>query len=327
MKKAVAYANANIALVKYWGKTDHEFNIPAVSSLSMTLDGFGTTVTVSSQDKEHALQIESTIAPSATTRLTSYLELIRRLFPYHGFLHITSESNVPYESGLASSSAFFAAVAVAINQYLDLRLDSFELSKLARIGSGSAARSIFPGLVGLYGGLSKTHHDAHAFPVTRHPSLDLAIVLAVVNNSKKSIPSRDAMNLTKDSSPFFHAFIISHEDDFNGAQAALNDNNFEALGSIMEHSTLKMFATMWTAKPAVFYWHPNTLALIDLVYQLRRAHGPIAYFTMDAGPNVKILCRAINQSLIMNTVEQSGLTIGVKSFLPGQGAHLIESNT
>src|SRR5580704_7910974 len=153
MKKAVAYANANIALVKYWGKSDHELNIPAVSSLSMTLEGFGTTVIVSRSDKdEHTLTIEGTTVPPTTARLDFYLEQIRRLFPYDGFFHITSKSAVPYESGLASSSAFFAALAVGIDRYLSLMLNAFELSKLARMGSGSAARSIFPGLVGLFGG-------------------------------------------------------------------------------------------------------------------------------------------------------------------------------
>lgn len=328
MKKATAYANANIALVKYWGKNDSPLNIPAVPSLSLTLNDFGTMVSVAkaySNDHEFLLAGRPLDARAAL-RLQSYLEQIRRLYVYDGFLQIASQSSIPFAAGLASSAAFYAALAVALNQYLQLGLDSYELSKLARIGSASAARSIFSGLVGLYGGINISHEQAYAFPIHAHPNLDLAMILAVIDHRPKTISSRKAMNLTKDTSPFFASFLATHDSDFNQAMAAAESGSFDELGLIMEHSTLKMFATMWTAKPAINYWQPHSLALINLVYQLRQLHGPIAYFTMDAGPQVKILCLKQWLPIITKAITDSKLACDIRTACPGPGAYLSDTH-
>lgn len=325
MNQAKAYANANIAVVKYWGKNDRPLNIPCVSSLSMTLRDFGTTVSLSrSSSKSHESFIGNTPAPlNIAQRTAQYLEQIRKLHNFDGFLRVETESNIPLASGLASSASFFAALATAKNQLFQLSLDAREQSMLARIGSGSAARSILGGFVGLYGGDQLTHEEAYAFQVPHHESLDLAMVIAVVSDQKKPISSRDAMTITKTTSPFFRAFVDAQEQDFEGSMIALRDGSFETLGTIMEHSTLKMFATMWTAQPAIIYWHPQTLALINLIYELRRTHGPVAYFTMDAGPNVKILCTQSILPELVRKVASAELTTTIFCATPGPGSHVV----
>lgn len=325
-RTATAYANANIALVKYWGKHDGPLNIPAVSSISMTLDGFGCLVTISSStSSNHELIIEDKIGDlRASTRLHAYLEQVRMLFPFNGFLRVVSSSNVPYASGLASSAAFFAAIAVAINDFFSLKLSEKNLSLLARLGSGSAARSIFRGFVGLYGG-AINHDEAFAFPVESNASLDLCMIAAVVSTKEKSISSRDAMHVCTKTSAFFKEFIATSKKDFHDGIIAFSRGDFLSLGTIMEHSTLKMFAVMWSAMPAINYWQPATVLLINAIYELRKMHGPIAFFTMDAGPNVKILCERSSIDTVKEALLSTCGALTLHTFFPGAGAHRREA--
>jgi diphosphomevalonate decarboxylase len=325
MKPAAAYANANIALVKYWGKNDSDLNIPIVSSLSMTLDNFGTTVLISSANSTHELLIDGQLVFTGPfLRLVSYLEQIRQLFHYKKYLRIETKSTIPLASGLASSSSFYAALALALNEHLCLDLNQHELSKIARIGSGSAARSIFSGFAGLIGGPNIDHENAYAFPLETNKNLDLAMIIAIISKKEKIISSRDAMNITKKTSPYFASFVENHHDDFTKAMSALKYGAFEELGEVMEQSTLKMFATMWTAIPAINYWHQNTLALVNLVMDLRKDLGAIAYFTMDAGANVKILCQTKNLALVINQIKESLLVDDIRFSRPGRGAYLLK---
>lgn len=324
MKQISAYANANIALVKYWGKNDSGLNIPAVSSLSMTLADHGTQVFIApSATSQHELLMDTkALAKSAHDRLAAYLEAVRARYSFGHYFRIDSKSSIPFASGLASSASFFAALACALNEMLALKLSSQELSCLARMGSGSAARSIFGGFVGLHGGHDLRDDDAFAFPLVVHPSLKLHLVVAVVDDTPKPISSRDAMKMSM-ASPLYQGFVASHREDFLGAQQALGDGAFARLGEIMEHSTLKMFATMWSTRPAIMYWRPQSLALIEAIYDLRRAHGPIAYFTMDAGPNVKVLCEEDALPLVLRTIAERSVTKNIFCVAPGGAVHVV----
>ncbi|HXW53156.1 MAG TPA: diphosphomevalonate decarboxylase [Myxococcota bacterium] len=328
MKRATAYANANIALVKYWGKNDSRFNIPAVSSLSMTLDDLGTLVTVAdSSATEHSLVVDGQKAShDAITHVNIFLDLVREFYPFTGHLSISSKSNVPIAAGLASSASFFAALATALNDYFALDLGQKELSQLARMGSGSAARSIFSGFAGLHGGNDIEHHQAYAFSVDIHQKLKLAMVIVLVSQQKKALSSRSAMGLTRISSPFFPTMVATQGKDFADAMDALKTGSFEILGAVMEHSTLKMFATMWTAKPAINYWHPDTIAIMSLVYRLRDEFGPRAFFTMDAGPNVKILCQQDFVPTVLAKLQKADSAIKIVTQKPGLGAMVMASH-
>lgn len=329
MKQAVAYANANIALVKYWGKNDGPYNIPAVSSLSMTLSGMGTKVMLASSDfSNHVINVQGNDAePLVKNRVSSYLEQVRAFFPYDGFLKIDSISSVPFASGLASSASFFAATACVLNRALDLNLDVKAQSMLARLGSGSAARSLYSNFAGLHGGFGLNHDEAFAFPLEVHQDLDLAMVIVVVDTHKKAISSTEAMNATKNTSPFFSAFLSSSKNDHDDAILALKTGSFTRLGEIMEHSTLKMFATMWSATPFINYWQPATLSVVNLVLALRKKHGPIAYFTMDAGPNVKILCSNASLPIVTHALAEIFSPQTFHVIKPGAGAKIIDGET
>lgn len=323
MNRSTAYANANIALIKYWGKFEASLNVPAALSLSMTLSHLGTKVTVTSIDgpSHQASIINGAIKEKDLLRLKNYLELVRQYFPFDGFLKVVSESSIGISAGLASSASFFAALATALNAHFKWQLDQQQLSILARMGSASAARSIFGGFAALKGGVS--HEEAYAYPVSS--KLDLAMVLAVVDQSPKPISSREAMNITQATSPFYRAFIESQKDDFDRAVKALSEGDITILGELMEHSTLKMFASMWTAIPAINYWHPKSLELISMVYQLRKEQGEV-YFTMDAGPNVKILCPELKLPAVLTRLACSGLTTDIRTSAPGEGSKILSEH-
>lgn len=205
-----AYANANIALVKYWGKSDQKLNIPIVPSLSMTLANFGTTVEVQDAPEISVIRNGEECSFDIRDRVGSFLKEVEKFVPIYGPLTVLSESNIPFKSGLASSASFFAALAYALNHHWAWDLSGEELSKLARIGSASAARSLFSGYAGLYGGPHLDHHQAHGFSIKPHQNLDLAMILAIVNDAPKAVSSRDAMNLCQHSSPFFNTFVETH---------------------------------------------------------------------------------------------------------------------
>lgn len=322
MKKATAYANANIALIKYWGKQPGPLNIPAVSSLSMTLRDLGCTVSLSPHAHAHSVTREGQpVNEQAHARTCAYLELIRTQFSYDGYFHVATMSNLPFAAGLASSAAYFAALATAINEALSLDLSTTKLSILARMGSGSAARSIFGSFAALKN--CATSGDAWAYPIDVPQHFTPHLVVAVIDDTRKPISSRDAMNHTTATSPFFARFVETHHEDFSRASKALTDADLVSLGEAMEHSTLKMFATMWTAKPAIHYWQPNSLAIIETIYRLRREHGPIAFFTMDAGPNVKVLCEEPHLALVLRAIASAKVTKNIFCVTPGDGARVI----
>lgn len=321
-----AKANANIALIKYWGKACPKLNIPAVSSLSMTLDGLSTTVSIKKSEKL-TVAINGSLAPDPVKeRVFRFLESAHKHYAFDNSFTINSKSSIPFAAGLASSAAFYAALACALNHHEGWNLSQKELSTLARLGSASAARSIYAGFSGLYGTKLRSHEQSFAFPIHAHPDLDLCMIVAIVDTEPKAISSRQAMVISQSTSPFFTPFVKHQEKDFSKALAAIRQGSFSELGAVMEHSTLKMFATMWTAQPAINYWQQQSLGLINLIYRIRQEFGPIAYFTMDAGPQVKVLCQAHSAPLIEEKINNSGLTQKIVTMKPGAGSTIIDEH-
>jgi diphosphomevalonate decarboxylase len=334
VKTATARADSNIALIKYWGKLDPALNLPAVSSLSMTLDGLETTTSVSlSNSKTDTFTLNG--IPQHGDRLdrvTRFLDLIRQLAQRKERVHIESVNQVPTAAGLASSASGFAALCVAGCKVFGLELDAKSQSSLARRGSASAARSLFgpfatlpKGVAGVTPGEKMIAHETcSASAIEPHSSLHLGMVIAVCSKEEKKISSTAGMALSAESSPFYKAWVESHDADMEQALQAITGGDFHLLGECMEHSTLKMHACMMASNPPLLYWNSNTLLAMDRVKQLRDENGErLAYFTMDAGPHVKALCRLQHMQAVENALrELSGLT-AIISARPGRGANLL----
>ena len=293
--QASARARANIALVKYWGKRDAALNTPAVGSISVTLDALYTDTRVTFVPDLAADEFWLAGCRSTVTRISRVLDLVRGHAAGSGLpaarlnAVVSSTNNFPTGAGLASSASGFAALAVAASGAAGLALPDRELSILARHGSGSAARSIFGGFAEMHAGTAADGSDAYAEELLDRAAWPLAVVVAITEHGEKSINSTIGMNESKATSPFYPAWLDSAGDDLAEMRAAIRDRDFARLGELSEYNCLKLHALMLTTRPALIYWNAATVAAMHAVRGLR-AQGVPAYFTIDAGPQVKVLC-------------------------------------
>lgn len=295
--KGKARAYTNIALIKYWGKTDDELILPTTSSLSLTLDAFYTETSVTAAETEQFFLNGQLQDVAATNKVQKFADLFRELAGATQPLKIESTNFVPTAAGLASSASGLAALAGALNMYFDLALTTSELSRLTRRGSGSACRSIYGGFAEWTMGDDQT---SYARPVADDDwHNDLAMIFILLDATEKKISSRVGMKRTVETSAFYPAWITSSATDLVAMKAAIGKKDFQRLGEITEASTLKMHGTTLAAVPPFTYWNGETVTAMAHVQQLREQGFP-CYFTMDAGPNVKVLVEKKNQAAVLD---------------------------
>ncbi len=296
---ARATAHSNIALIKYWGKSDSEQNLPAVSSLSLTLDGMKTVTAVQFDSGLECDAVSLDGQPTdgrARERVVRLLDVVRARAGLELFARVESVNDFPTASGLASSASGFAALALAASHAAGLRPTRAEVSALARACSASAARSVFGGLAVLERGALS------AMPLPGIEGWPLRMLVAVTTMEKKAIGSTHAMELCRCTSPYYEAWLAESVALFERGREAARLRDFASLGTAMEQSTLMMHATMMTARPCILYMSPSTVALIRAVEGLRRS-GTEAYYTMDAGPHVKVLVQAGDAGTVRRVLE------------------------
>jgi diphosphomevalonate decarboxylase len=322
-----AWSGTNIALVKYWGKRPGALNIPAAGSLSLTLAGLGTTTTVQFLDRPaaHGDQLTLNGLPmdaKAAAKSSRFIDLVRAKSKLDRAARVESINTVPTAAGLASSASGFAALALAATKAAGLNLTATELSILARQGSGSAARSIFGGFALMSAGTASDGTDAFARSLQLPESWKISLVIALTTKGAKSIGSTEAMQQTAATSPYYQAWINSVPTDLKDAELAVAEHNLAGLGQVAERSCLRMHACAMAAAPGILYWNPVTLGAIQAVMTLR-SEGLAAYFTIDAGPHVKVLCSADDASKVQQALAQVPGVIETIVAQPGVGAHLV----
>jgi diphosphomevalonate decarboxylase len=325
-----ARACANIALVKYWGKRDAVLNLPATGSLSLTLDALVTTTTVrfGDGDRDTIVLDGAPARGTAMDRIVAFLDLVRAIAGTRARAAVESSNNFPTASGLASSASGFAALAVAATRAAGVELGARELSVLARRGSGSAARSIFGGLVRMHEGAAADGNDAYAEPLTGASDIfvrRLRMVIAVVGGgAPKSHASRDAMEHTAETSPLYPGWLAMARRDLGAAEDAIAAGDLARLGEIAEASALAMHVTAMAARPPIQYWQPATLAVLAAVRSMRAA-GRRAYATIDAGPHVKVLCDVDEADGVVDALQAVSGIDGVIASAPGRGAEVVDA--
>lgn len=317
---ATARAYPNLALVKYWGKRDERLILPVAGSLSLTLDAFATTTTVQLDPAGEQDRFELNghlVEGPAQDRVATFLELVRSRAGSQSRASVRSVNEAPTGAGLASSAAGFAALASAASAAYGLELDTPDLSRLARRGSGSAARSVIANVALWHAGTD----DASSF-AEEIPAPELTMVIATVDSSAKSVSSREAMRRTARTSPYFIPWITSTEASLSEMVAACRAGDFTRIGEITESHALRMHALIASTEPPIRYLRPASIEVLDAVVALREA-GIEAYSTADAGPNVAVLTRPAD-------AEQVALRLGdilgpdrIRVVGPGPGAHLV----
>ncbi|NOU36116.1 MAG: diphosphomevalonate decarboxylase [Kiritimatiellaceae bacterium] len=279
------FAPANIALCKYWGKRDAELNLPVNSSLSISLGKLGTHTVVKFAKTADRIFLNGKPAPADfADRLSKYLNLFRA---EGQFFEVRTKNNIPTAAGLASSASGFAALVKALDQLFGWGFNPRELSMLARLGSGSAARSLYDGFAVWHAGVRADGMDSYAEPISAEWK-ELRIGVLEVSKSKKKTGSTDGMNRTVETSELYEAWPAQADCDFDELRTAIAAQDFSMLGKTAENNALAMHATMLAAWPPLCYWKPQSVALMQKVWQARE-DGLEVYFTMDAGPNLKLL--------------------------------------
>lgn len=325
MNNCTATAHTNIALIKYWGKSEELENLPATGSLSLTLDKFWTKTSVQASESEsdEFSIFGQKIDDNARQRVAGHVDYFRRLSGKNAYVKIESRNNVQIASGLASSASGFAALTLALAQHFGVDLGLAELSKIARRGSGSAARSLFEGLVLMHGGPHITEEQAFAEPIHSSFAKDVGLIVIECAQGKKPISSTRAMNLTSQSSIFYKAFLDNHPKLLNNALSSIKNRDINGLGRLMEQSTLQMHATLFGIETPLWYMNPTTIATMNYVRELRKK-GYNCFFTMDAGPHVKVLCEAKDATTLCKKFSSLD---GISKLTPcraGPGAYLHE---
>jgi diphosphomevalonate decarboxylase len=297
-READVFAPANIALCKYWGKRDTELNLPVTDSLSLSLGALGSRckMTIADGAADH-VQLNGTLLPPENPfacRLSRFLDLFRGDQRHH--FRIETVNTIPTAAGFASSASGFAAIVKALDTLHGWRLPERSLSILARLGSGSASRSLWQGFVHWHAGGDADGMDCFAEPMPEQWP-DLRIGLLILNRSQKATGSTEAMRRTVETSVLYEAWPRQVATDLAAIRQAIRDCDIAGLGTAVEANALAMHATMMAARPAVLYWQPESVAAMQRVWSAR-AEGLPVYFTMDAGPNVKLLFRETDRTAI-----------------------------
>lgn len=298
LDEAEAFAPSNIALCKYWGKRDRELNLPINASLSVSLGHLGTRTrlmhAVDGRDRVWLNGVEQQTDSGFVRKLLAFVDLFRGEQPLP--VHVHTENSIPTAAGLASSASGFAALTLALDRWLQLALEPAQLSVLARLGSGSACRSIFNGFVEWQEGIRDDGMDSHGMALDRRwPALRLGLVK--VATGEKAVDSRSGMQRTVETAHLYQSWPLQAATDLEQLHRAIADVDFPLLGRTAEQNALSMHATMIASWPPLLYWQPESVAAMQQVWALR-ARGSEVYFTMDAGPNLKLLFEDADQAAV-----------------------------
>ena len=321
MSEAHAIAHANIALAKYWGKADVARNLPAVPSLSLTLDALRTFTRVRFDAGlgDDRVELDGAVAEGkARDRVVALLDRVRAEAGLDARAQVESVNDFPTAAGLASSASGFAALALAARAAAGLPEDPSRVSDLARASSASAARSVYGGWGAL--GAGATSADRVAGP----EQLSVCMWVAITVKGPKDVGSTEGMEHTRATSPYYPVWVHHAPVLFEEVRRAVLERDFPTLGAAMEQSALMMHASMLAARPAIRYFAPATLAAMDAVRALRKG-GIAAYYTMDAGPHVKVLCQLERADEVGHALASvPGVERAIRC-LPGPDARLVSA--
>jgi diphosphomevalonate decarboxylase len=322
--EARALARANIALAKYWGKADEKLNLPAVPSVSLTLEPLTTRTRVRFQESLRADQFELDGKPAQakeTARVTKLLDTVREQAGLTLFAEIQSSNDFPTASGLASSASGFAALAAAARAAAGLPFDRTAISALARAASVSAARSAFGGYVELpLAARGSADHAAQQIAPPEHWAL--RIVVAVTSEGRKAVGSTTGMLHTARTSPYYAGWIDVSPRLAAQVREGILARDLPRVGAAMEQSTLAMHACALAAAPAIVYFQPATLAVLARVRALRDEQQIPVWATADAGPHVKALCLASDAPRVQQALAQTEGVLRTLLCEPGGGVEI-----
>ncbi|MFT4523518.1 MAG: diphosphomevalonate decarboxylase [Bacteroidia bacterium] len=309
---------SNIALIKYWGKKG--FQLPSNASISFTLNACNTTTllrwikkdaVISGEDVQIRVLLDGIPAPSFEPKITSFFNKIKVEHPeLEKFrFEIETSNTFPHSSGIASSASGMSALALCVCSMLEELGGKFDFyqhaSHLARIGSGSASRSVYGGVAmwgvhEAYAGSS----DLFAIPIKDiHDNFQqFNDVVLLVHEGQKSVSSTVGHGLLKDHPLAKKRFQLAQE-NMAKMKTILQEGNIDNFVELIEHEALMLHSLMMTSSPSFILMLPNTLAIIKKIREDRKQNGGHITFTLDAGANVHMLFPNKDEAQAMNLVK------------------------
>lgn len=321
---ATARAHPNIAFIKYWGNADEKLRLPANPSISMNLDGLHTETRVSWDDSLASdMLLLNGVEESgrALHRVSLHLDVMRRWLGLTAKARVESVNNFPMGTGIASSASSFAALTLAAAAASGKPISERELTTLARLGSGSAARSIPAGFVEWHTG--KAHEESYAESVAGPEHWALMDVVAILSAAHKEVGSREG-HTSANSSDLQGARVAGAARRLALCKQAILERNFAALADVVELDSNLMHAVMMTSQPPLFYWLPGTLTIMDKVRRWRAAGLRVCY-TLDAGPNVHCICVREDAETVRKELSGLSEVVDVRLAAPGGAAQIVAS--
>ncbi len=291
VRTAAAIAHPNIAFIKYWGNKDDLLRLPLNGSISMNLGTLHTRTIVSFRDELRCdtLKINGKeISGEALIRVRNFLQIIRSMSTENRFASVESINNFPIGAGIASSAAAFAALALAGSTAAGMELSEAECSRLARRGSGSACRSVPAGYSEWLAG--EDDLSSLSVSIAAQDYWDLIDLIIIVSENHKKVGSTAGHALAA-TSPFQHSRVLSAPERLQECREAIQNRDFNRLADVSEKDCTMMHAVMMTQKPPLFYWEPLSLEIMKTIMEWRKDGIP-CFATLDAGPNVHIICPA-----------------------------------
>lgn len=323
--KATAVSPANIAFIKFWGKKDPKLNIPFNDSISMNLNNCLTTTTVEFNPDYRADKIligGKEVTGIKSKRVVKILDQVRKKSHLKLKAKVISENNFPEGTGIASSASAFSALALAASIAGRLSLSLKELSILARRGSGSACRSAIDGFAQWQAGDSDK--TSYAVQIAPPDFWELRDIVCIINKEEKKISSTEGHGLAT-SSPYFKTRLKRLPEKTSNLKEAFFRKDFKTFGQIAEEEAVDLHLMAMTSSPPIFYWNEGTMEIIQAV-QTWRENGLLAYFTIDAGPNVHLICLEKEVIKVLKEIKKLKNVLFTIVNKPCKGSHLIEKH-
>jgi diphosphomevalonate decarboxylase len=323
--KATAVAPANIAFIKYWGKKDEQLRLPVNSSISMNLSGSYTTTTVEfSPDlpRDSVEIVGEVFSADEVDRVLHSLDVVRTRSGVNDPVRVVTKNTFPKGAGAAASASGFAALISAGFEAAGVQLSEKELTVYARMGSGSACRSVPDGFVFWEEGDSS--ESSYAYSLYPADYWDIRDTLVIVDASMKKVSTTEGM-MNAASSPLFSARLEALPGRVKQIRQAFAGRNFRDLGNVIEEDSLDMHAVMQTQVPPLNYWSETTRRIIQAVLDWRRDGIPV-YATIDAGPNVHLIHEAQTQDAVLAKIRSVSGVQSVIQNKASRGAHLVDEH-
>lgn len=323
MNKVTVKSPANIAFIKFWGKKDSKLNLPFNNSISMNLSDCYTITSVEFEQnlkKDKIFVGKQNLKGDKRDRVVRILDLVRKMAHKNVYARVNSKNNFPSEAGIASSASAFSALALAASRSIGLNLPERELSVLARLGSGSASRSINDGFSEWRVG--KSSDTSYSFSIANPNFWDLRDLVVITTKAAKKASSTEGHFLAT-TSPFFKTRQNILKKRTFQLRSALLKKQFKKFGELLEEEAIELHIIAMTSKPAIYYWNQGTVEVMATVRGLRDK-GILCYYTVDAGPNVHIICLGNNENKIKQVLSRLSGVIKIISNKACKGARIIE---